>query len=276
MRLFVTGATGLIGSHLINAAFDAGHEVVALKRTIESEPRIQLVREPEWIIKPLDKLETKDFIGIDSVIHLAAHSMYPPLDTLANCLYWNVTAPVLAFHKAISAGVSRFAIAGSCSEYGLSGEKYDFIPIEAPLLPTASYGASKAAASIAFYQMALEFKLSLSYHRIFQVYGEGEAEFRLWPSLQKAAKEGKDFPMTLGEQIRDFVHVSHVCKVILDYCSYYMCKKPIIKNLGSGQATSVLEFSRKWWTQWNASGKLLVGNLPYRKDEVMRLVPVIE
>ena len=32
MKLFVTGGTGFIGSHFINYAHKAGHEVVALKR----------------------------------------------------------------------------------------------------------------------------------------------------------------------------------------------------------------------------------------------------
>ncbi len=42
MRLFVTGATGFIGSHFVNQALAAGHEVVALRRTEQSRPRIEL------------------------------------------------------------------------------------------------------------------------------------------------------------------------------------------------------------------------------------------
>jgi len=30
-----------------------------------------------------------------------------------------------------------------------------------------------------------------------------------------------------------------------------------------------------WWKEWSATGKLLVGEVPYRKNEVMRYVPKI-
>jgi len=87
-------------------------------------------------------------------------------------------------------------VVGSCFEYGRSGEWYEFIPPDAPLEPTQTYPASKAAASVAFYQLAVELNLRLSIHRIFQVFGEGEVESRLWPSLRKAAASGADLEMT--------------------------------------------------------------------------------
>ena len=40
-------------------------------------------------------------------------------------------------------------------------------------------------------------KLKLILARLFHIYGEGEDSHRFWPSLVKAAKEGKDFKMTM-------------------------------------------------------------------------------
>lgn len=46
-----------------------------------------------------------------------------------------------------------------------------------------------------------------------------------------------------------------------------------IANVGSGVAVSLAEFAKSWWRTWNASGKLLIGALPYREHEVMRFIP---
>lgn len=277
MKIFVTGATGFIGSNFLNKAHACGAEVIALRRSVNSKPRIALLKEPRWITKSLDQVNKDDLDNADVIVHLAAHSMYPPYDTLANCLKWNLMAPIVLFNTAINAGVNKFVITGSCFEYGESGEDYEYIPVEAPLKPTLTYAASKAAASVAFYQLAKENNLNLSVHRIFQVYGPGEAETRLWPSLKLAADKGLDFPMTGGEQVRDFIHVDQVVDHLWNYCSQERTSpgKPIIKNLGTGKPMSILEFSRLWWEKWNAKGRLLVGELPYRDREIMRYVPEI-
>lgn len=127
----------------------------------------------------------------------------------------------------------RFVVAGSCFEYGQSGVRYEFIPPSAPLEPTLSYPASKAASSVAFYQFAVGHQIQLSYHRVFHVYGEGEAEARLWPSLRRAALLGNDLPMTLGAQVRDFVLVEDVAGQLLAACdpSGVRDGEPLIKIL---------------------------------------------
>ena len=167
MKLFVTGATGFIGSHFTNMAHAAGHEVIALRRLSSSKPRITLGKKPVWIDAALDEVPESELVGCDAVVHLAAHTANVPYDTLENCIRWNVLAPLKLFRSAISVGIDRFIVAGSCFEYGRSGERYHFIPPDAPLEPTQSYPASKAAASIAFSQLAIEEGLRLSIHRFF-------------------------------------------------------------------------------------------------------------
>jgi len=277
MRLFVTGATGFIGSHFVQQALAAGCHVVGLRRNALSTPRISLLLEPTWLTKPIDELIPEDFDRVDAVVHLAAHTPNVPYDSLEQCLYWNLTAPISMIRAANKADVERFVIAGSCFEYGKAGERFDFIPPNAPLEPTATYPASKAAASIAFASLTTELKLKLSVHRIFQVFGEGESEGRLWPSLRKAALAGEDFPMTKGEQVRDFVPVEEVASQLLRECSVSDTTIGIakFKNLGTGRPTSISVFCSEWWNRWNATGKLLTGKVQYRDNEVMRYVPEI-
>lgn len=277
MKIFLTGGTGFIGSHFINVAHKAGHELFCLKRE-NSKPRINLEKEPNWIIGKLDdKFSCKIFNGIDVFVHLAAHSANVPYDTLENCLYWNLSAPLKLFDLALKAGIKNYLVAGSCFEYGKSSEKYDFIPTDAPLLPTMTYPISKAVASVAFSGWAAMSNTKLKYLRIFQVYGEGELETRFWPSLKKAALEGNDFQMTQGEQVRDFIDVVDVAKWFVDELDFLKTQNgvPQFENVGSGRPLMLREFSELWWKKWNAKGKLLFGAIPYRENEIMRLVPLI-
>ena len=278
MNIFLTGGTGFIGSHFINHALEQGHHVLALKRAASSQPSSPLKKDPTWLEKEMTGVTADDLKDIDVVVHLAAHSANVPYDTLENCILKNVIDPLHLFRKAVEARVTKFVAAGSCFEYGNSGERYDFIPVDAPLEPTQSYPASKALSSTAFYQFAIENKVQLSYHRIFQVFGEGELETRLWPSMRQAALNGENFPMTQGEQVRDFIEVTQVAQIFLEATNnimYSISSVPEYHNLGSGNPQSILEFSRYWWEKWGASGKLLVGVKPYRTGEVMRYVPKI-
>ena len=59
MKIFLTGGTGFIGSHFINAMHRDGHKVVALRRK-GSKPRIKLDQEPKWIEGSLDNEFKKD------------------------------------------------------------------------------------------------------------------------------------------------------------------------------------------------------------------------
>ena len=51
--------------------------------------------------------------------------------------------------------------------------------------------------------------------------------------------------------------------------------KPITQNLGTGLPQSLRDFANKIWLEYNATGKLHLGALPYRQNEIMRYVPKI-
>ena len=276
MQLFVTGGTGFIGSHFLNAAHAAGHEIIALRRP-GSSPRIPLDKQPSWVEGSLDGDHRSAMNGCEFVVHLAAHSANPPYDNLDACLYWNLIASLKLCQQAEGVGIRRFLIAGSCFEYGRAGERYAFIPPDAPLEPTASYPTSKAAAAAAFRGWASERNLQLQILRIFQVYGDGEPETRLWPSIRRAALAGEDFPMTKGEQVRDFTPVELAAQIFVSALNFEGVAPghTRIRHVGTGNPQTVKEFCEDCWRCWGASGKLIFGRLPYRKGEVMRYVPEI-
>jgi nucleoside-diphosphate-sugar epimerase len=277
MKLFVTGATGFIGSHVLNQANDRGIAVVGLKRAATSEPRIDLDFQPQWVTKELGALQPEDFADCDTLIHLAAHSANVPYDPLESCLQANVIEPVKAFRAAKAAGINRFIVAGTCFEYGSSSNDYERIPVSAPLRPIGSYPASKAAATMAFEALAVELGIGIIQLRIFQAYGPGEAENRFWPSLMKAARAGRDFHMSPGTQVRDFIRVEEIARTFIDTAlgGEFPASGMVIRNLGSGTALSLAEFAKREWATAQAVGSLVLGAVPMRTNEMMRIVPDI-
>jgi nucleoside-diphosphate-sugar epimerase len=274
MKLFVTGGTGFVGTHFVRAALAAGHDVVALRRP-GSRPRLPLATEPRWIDGPLDADWTAHLQGCDALVHLASHTPNPPYASLDECLYWNVFAALKLATQAHAAGVGRYLVAGSCFEYGRAAEQVEFVDVDMPLQPTLSYPVSKAAATAAFDGFARLNGVRLKHMRLFQVYGEGEQASRFWPSLRKAAGEGADFPMSPGEQVRDFIEVSEAASQILSHLDFSRSEPgaPTVHHVATGRPRSLRDFAEAWWREWNATGRLLLGAMPYRAGELMRLVP---
>jgi nucleoside-diphosphate-sugar epimerase len=135
MKITITGATGLIGSHLLKELTKYYPEVSALRRK-GARPRIPLERDPIWIEGQLNDLTEKDLKGTDCLIHLAAHGVDPREANWEDCFRWNVIESVELWRRAASAGVRNFIICGSCFEYGATGDSCEYISVDAPLRPT--------------------------------------------------------------------------------------------------------------------------------------------
>jgi nucleoside-diphosphate-sugar epimerase len=276
MKIFVTGGTGFIGGHFLKQALAAGHHIIALRRTGGSPP-ISLPQQPVWVDGNLDDDWLEKLSQCSTLVHLAAAGVSPQKADRDELFDVNVRQSSQLWRLAARAGVKRFVICGSCFEYGKSGERFEFIPADAPLEPTNAYAASKAAATMAALALAIEARIELVVLRPFHVFGEGQHESNFWPSLRKAALAGEDFPMTAGEQIRDFVPAEKVADVFVAALGRadLLTGKPIIENVGTGKPQTLRAFAGHWWKQWGAKGELKVGALPYRAGEVMRYVPQI-
>lgn len=274
MKIFVTGGTGFIGGHFVRAAITQGHDVTALRR-VGSQPRIRFAPEPEWLESRLDHVESRRLLGFDTLVHFASVGVNPQQASWQDLTQWNVHAPMILVQEAARAGIPRIVVAGSLAEYGRSADRYRAIPADAPLLPTGGYGASKAAFFTCLHGFAVEKRLEVCYLRISSPYGEGQHQESLWPALRKAADGGQDFEMTLGEQVRDFIAVEDVSDVFMRALvrEDVLPGDPCVHNVGSGEPMAVREFCERWWRRWNARGQLLIGALPYRANELMRLVP---
>lgn len=279
MKLYVTGAAGFVGSTFVKLATERGHKVIALRRPGE-ETKIPVPEDITWVEGDLVDSALFNAVPVttedSALVHFAAAGVLPGDASWEKCFKVNVMDSIRLWRKAYEIGIRRFVITGSCFEYGRSAESVDFLTPETPLLPTAAYHASKAAATMAAIAFCCEFNVSLSVLRLFQVYGEGEAPGRFWPALRDAALSGKDFDMTPGDQIRDFVSVESVADQFLaDLAAPPELGKARVANVASGDPMTLREFAELWWKKWGGKGQLNFGAVPYRANEVMRYVPLV-
>ena len=277
MRIFITGGTGFIGSHVLDQALHAGHECVAVRRSF-ADTSVPLELQPQWLNGSLTDEWSAELDCCDALLHLSACGVGDGADDWDACFKLNVIDSLKLWRQAVDAGIRRFLIVGSCFEYGRSGDRYDAIPVTAPLEPTTAYGASKAAASTAALALAVQHQLQLVVARPFHVYGPGEAKERFWPLLVDAATSGNDLLMTTGSQVRDFQPVEEAAAQILFWLQHPAIKPgvPCVVNLGTGVPRSLLDFAKAEWNRLGATGSLRIGEIPHRANEVQRYVPDIQ
>ena len=277
MQIFLTGGTGFIGSYFINKALVAGHEVVALRRTPQSRPQINLTTEPVWVNKLIEDVSTKDLSGCDVLVHLASFGVSPKPSTWEDCFKVNVLDTMHLLETANDAGIRKVIAAGSCAEYGSSGLNYDFIPVDAPLSQKEPMHLLKRL-QVSQFSLSLKVQECLLFMVEFFLPLERGSLNKTFGLLKKRALEGSDFEMTLGEQIRDFIPVEEVAEWFIKALEHVSLQSEMSSfwNVASGNPISIREFCENWWQKFEAKGKLLVGALQYRDAEVMRYVPEVK
>jgi nucleoside-diphosphate-sugar epimerase len=145
MHVLLTGHLGYIGTVLAPVLIKAGHKVTGLDSDLYSRCTFQAggaVPDLPAIRKDVRDVETADFQGFDAVIHLAALSN-DPLGNLKPGITDEINhrASVRIAELAKKAGVGRFLLASSCSNYGQAGE--EMIDETGALNPVTAYGESK-------------------------------------------------------------------------------------------------------------------------------------
>jgi UDP-glucose 4-epimerase len=154
MKIFITGATGFIGSHVAYALLAAGHELVAIARnpgktpSLSDHPRVQRVAATLYdydVIK-------RSLEGCQACVHVALGWGNTPLEMLQT----DTTATVSLLEACVGAGVEHFIYTSSTAALGGFWSRMSEAD---PTKPSDYYGATKAASEA--YVMAVGAKTKL-------------------------------------------------------------------------------------------------------------------
>lgn len=134
--------------------------------------------------------------------------------------------------------------------------------------PTTLYGKSKLAGA-QFLALCCEArKIKGLTARLFTVYGPGEHDGRLLPSLLESARTKKLLPLTAGTQKRDFTYVEDVAEGLLRLGLATTAPGDIV-NLATGKLVSVRSFAETAARVLGISSeRLKFGIIPTRAEEM--------
>jgi nucleoside-diphosphate-sugar epimerase len=145
MKVLVTGHRGYIGTVMVPMLLEAGHAVTGCDCELYEGCNFELggrIANVPSLRKDVRDVAPGDLEGFDAVIHLAALSNDPLSDLNPEITYdINHRASVGLATMAKQAGVERFLLASSCSNYGRAGDQ--MVDESGALNPVTAYGESK-------------------------------------------------------------------------------------------------------------------------------------
>jgi UDP-glucose 4-epimerase len=260
MKILVTGGAGYIGSHVVKALGEAGHDLLVFDNLSTGH---------DWAILAgrlvrgdlADRGSVTDALAAfrpEAVIHFAAsiqveESVCEPL-----AYYRNNVANTLNLLEAMrAAGVNRFLYSSTAAVYGIP----ERIPVDeqAPLAPINPYGASKVMVEQVLADLAAATDFRYCALRYFNVAGAdpeariGQAYRHATHLITRALKTargespalsvfGTDYPTPDGTCIRDYIHVDDLAAAhLLALERLLETGETRVMNCGYGHGYSVRE-----------------------------------
>lgn len=250
MRILVTGGAGFIGSNLVDALLQAGHQV----RVIDNLSTGKLENLPlshaglEFINGDItDKAVVDDMVqGVDKIVHLAAiASVQASVDDPIATHQANFDGTLNLLSAAQGQGVRKFVYASSAAVYG----DVKTLPVSesVALAPLTPYAADKLAGEYYLDFYARQFGLDALAFRFFNIYGPRQDPSSPYSGVisifTERAKKG--LPITIfgdGAQTRDFVFVGDLVQVLIKGLELPLSGFHVM-NVGNGKGTSLLEMA---------------------------------
>ena len=160
-------------------------------------------------------------------------------------------------------GLKKIVITGTCYEYGLkNGKLSEDISAE----PVSQYGIAKNCLMHSLRNLCSSNSVNWCWGRIFYPFGPEQNENSLIPSLIKAINNNDDFfRISSGKQLRDFIHVDEVAKILIFLIENDDMKG--IYNIGSGEPKSIIDFVKEIKRERNSSINIITNYYKDRKDE---------
>jgi len=238
MKILITGATGFIGSRIVNFLLETKHEIIALAMfRDECLPYSNI----EWLIGDISDISAieeriKNF-NPEILIHLAWEGIPNfnqdiSLKNLMNSIYF--------LDRIISiTNCRRFLISGSSFEYG---NQRGICRENDSLTPNSYFSWAKHALQKWIELKASKEALNFIWFRLFFVYGYNQRKESLIPTLVKAFMRNEKPNIINPFNENDYIFVDDIAEAF-----YLAVEKKIpsgIYNLGRGERTSVYEISK--------------------------------
>lgn len=260
----VTGASGFVGRHVLKALQNAGSKSVTTVSRTEAKDwlpdgmrhvRMDLSDPPAAAYEALGRPAV--------LIHLAWGGL-PHYDS---CHHYETELPSsYRFLKAlVSQGLPSMLCVGTCFEYGMRNGVLDESLVA---MPHNAYAFAKDSLrrQLEFLREGKSFQLTWA--RLFYMYGTGQTPGSLYGQFSAAVERGEArFPMSAGEQLRDYLSVENVARNIVELAM--RAPDAGVVNVCAGSPISVRTLVEGWARERKWDGVLALGQFPYPPHEPM-------
>jgi len=264
--ILVTGATGLVGAHLVAALLEMGADVAVLQR--DHDRRSELFRSGNIERVSVTEGELESLADVERAIAESGASVLFHLgaQTLVGV---GLNAPLLTFESNVrgtynvleaarrqARTVERVVVASSDKAYGQSDHPY---VEDDPLRASSPYDVSKAAGDLIARSYHATYGLRLGIVRCGNIYGGGDLNWsRIVPGTIRSFVRGEAPEIRSdGTYVRDYIYVADVVDAYLAVAQ--ALDRPDVSgqafNFASGAQVSVLEMVKN-------IAKLIGGQMP--------------
>lgn len=270
-RVLVTGGSGFIARPLVPKLLEKADVTLLLRDGFKDETQLP---------SPLDALRSSFEVVYadlrndrltaqavrqarpDRVIHLAAAGVSDPFLDVDTALSHNVTGTLNLLRACFESD-------------GLDVKQV--IVARTPGERTAMnvYAASKAAAWAFCRMYARTSQWPIHGAMVFQAYGPNQPPHLLIPAALRAALAGEDFPMTSGEQEKDWIFIDDVVDGLMAMLDSAMPPGEIIE-LGCGRPISVRAVIESLYHIVERGGRPIFGAMSSRPGEDPRQVADVD
>ena len=246
MKVCIIGAAGYIGKRIISCIIknpkNKEIEIIAVVRNKSqiSEFEGGLYKVIECDIGKINK-EIIEGIGYIDILIYLAWGRLQDYNSLSHIeielkIHYNFISQIIKF------GVGSIVVMGTCFEYGnLLGELHEDDRVN----PITTYAFAKNPLRKQLQFLQKKFDFNMTWMRIFYIHGGHQQNNSLYRQLLTSVqKKNEFFNMSMGEQIRDYLHVDDASELIVDVA--LRNDNYGIVNICSGEPISIRRLVEGW------------------------------
>jgi nucleoside-diphosphate-sugar epimerase len=268
-NLLIAGGTGFIGKNVAKHALNKGFNV-----TIISKNKLSLskkINKVEYINVDINdkrrlflKLKNRSFNYVINLSGYVNHANYFNGGNEIFDTHFNGTVNLVECVN--NKTLKNFIQIGSSDEYGSNISPQIEQMREKPISP---YSCAKVAATHFLQMLHKTHKFPVIILRLFLVYGIGQKNNRFIPQVIEGCIKKKSFPVSSGNQIRDFCYIDDVVKAIISSLRNKKSFGEVI-NIASGNPVKIKHVINSIIKKVGF-GKADFGKIKHRDFENMKL-----